>query len=175
MLTRTIFIYSVTYKVNLLGKAFADVRNCLRKEKHMYGTNKNIDGFYTKTTQICGFRVKFKKKVLYRPTPFFNTYTVSIIWYLFTVESYFDSRIASSFFILFFFFLQEKTLGDISFKLETKIMNFMTGFFFEKKYNQVNSSVVNNMQYNLFTIFPLSGPFAEFGFVFIDYITYFRF
>jgi hypothetical protein len=27
------------------------------------------------------------------------------------------------------------------------------------------------MQYNLFTIFPLSGPFAEFGFVFIDKIT----
>jgi hypothetical protein len=66
-------------------------------------------------------------------------------------------------------------LGDISFKLETKIMNFMTGFFFEKKYNQVNSIVVNNMQYNLFTIFPLSGPFAEFGFVFVDYTTYFRF
>jgi hypothetical protein len=42
----------VTYKVNLFGKAFAHVRNCLRKEKHMYGTNKNIDGFYTKTTQI---------------------------------------------------------------------------------------------------------------------------
>jgi hypothetical protein len=50
----------------------------------------------------------------------------------------------------------------------------MSGFF-RKKYNQVNSSVVNNMQYNLFTIFPLSGPFAEFGFVFIDFITYFRF
>jgi hypothetical protein len=47
--------------------------------------------------------------------------------------------------------------------------------FFEKKLNQANSSVVNNMQYNLFTIFPLSGPFAEFGFVFIDIITYFRF
>jgi hypothetical protein len=31
------------------------------------------------------------------------------------------------------------------------------------------------MQYNLFTIFPLSGPFAEFGFVFIDFITYFQF
>ena len=57
MLTRTIFIYSMTYKVNLFGKAFAHVRNCLR-EKHMYGTNKNIDGFYTKTTQIWGFRVK---------------------------------------------------------------------------------------------------------------------
>ena len=53
-------------------------------------------------------------------------------------------------------------------------MNFMSGFFLNK-YNQVNSSVVNNMQYNLFTIFPLSGPFAEFGFVFIDFITYFRF
>jgi hypothetical protein len=65
-------------------------------------------------------------------------------------------------------------LGDISFKLETKIMNFMS-VFFELKYNQVNSSVVNNMQYNLFTNFPLSGPFAEFVFVFIDFITYFRF
>jgi hypothetical protein len=62
MLTRTIFIYSVTYKVNLFGKEFTHVRNCLRKEKHMYGTNKNIDGFYTKTTQIWGFRVKKKKK-----------------------------------------------------------------------------------------------------------------
>jgi hypothetical protein len=53
--------------------------------------------------------------------------------------------------------------------LETKIMNFMSTFF-RKKNNQANSSVVNIMQYNLFTIFPLSGPFAEFGFVFIDYI-----
>jgi hypothetical protein len=51
-------------------------------------------------------------------------------------------------------------------------MNFMS--VFSKKYNQGNSSVVNNMQYNLFTIFPLLGPFAEFGFVFIDFITYFR-
>jgi hypothetical protein len=40
-------------------------------------------------------------------------------------------------------FFQEKTLGDNSFKLETKIMNFMSGFFFFK-YNQANSSVVNN-------------------------------
>ena len=76
-----------------------------------------------------------------------------------------------SFFYLFFFF-QEKTLGDISFKLETKIMNLMS-VFFEKNIIKNNSSVVNNMQYNLFTIFPLSGPFAEFGFVFIDFITYF--
>ena len=81
------------------------------------------------------------------------------------------------FFYIILVFFQEETLGDNSFKLETKIMNFMTGFFFRKKYNQANSSVINTMQYNLFTIFPLSGPFgfAEFVFVFIDYITYFRF
>jgi hypothetical protein len=53
-------------------------------------------------------------------------------------------------------------------------MNFMSGFFL-KKYNQEYSCVVNNMQYNLLTIFPLSGPFAEFELVFIDFITYFRF
>ena len=53
-------------------------------------------------------------------------------------------------------------------------MNFISGFF-PKKYNQANSSVVNNIQYNLLTIVPWSGPFAEFGFVFIDCITYFRF
>ena len=52
----------------------------------------------------------------------------------------------------------------------------MTVFFFEKNIiKSTQDSVVNNMQYNVFTIFPLSGPFAEFGFVFIDYITYFRF
>ena len=62
MLTRTIFIYFVTYKVNLFGKEFAHMRNCLRKEKHMYGKNKNIDGFYTKTTNMRIFRVKIKKK-----------------------------------------------------------------------------------------------------------------
>jgi hypothetical protein len=50
-------------------------------------------------------------------------------------------------------------------------MNFMSGFF-RKKYNQDKSSVLNNMQYNLFTIFHLLGPFAESGFVFIDFIMY---
>jgi hypothetical protein len=53
-------------------------------------------------------------------------------------------------------------------------MNFMSVFFLNKKSNQDNSSVINNMQYNLFAIFLLSVPFAEFGFVFIDFITYFR-
>jgi hypothetical protein len=42
----------------------------------------------------------------------------------------------------------------------------MSGFFL-KKYNRHNSSVVNNMQYNLFTIFTLSDPFAEFGSVYV--------
>ena len=65
--------------------------------------------------------------MLYRHTPFFNTYTVSIIQYLFTAESYFDSKIAFYFFFIYSFF-QEKTLVDISFKLETKIMNFMCFF-----------------------------------------------
>jgi hypothetical protein len=56
-----------------------------------------------------------------------------------------------------------------SFKLETKIMNFMT-VFFEKniiKLTQVLSILCNTI---FFTIFPLSGPFdfAEFVFVFID-------
>jgi hypothetical protein len=41
--------------------------------------------------------------------------------------------------------------------------------FFLKKYNQANSSVVNNMQYNLLTIFLLSGPFAELGFIIPPY------
>jgi hypothetical protein len=39
-----LFIYSVTYTANLFGKAFVNVRNCLRKEKHLAQT-KNIDGF----------------------------------------------------------------------------------------------------------------------------------
>jgi hypothetical protein len=53
-------------------------------------------------------------------------------------------------------------------------MNFMS-VSFEKNIIKSNSSVVNNMQYNLFTIFPWSGLFGEFEFVFIDFITYFWF
>ena len=91
--------------------------------------------------------------MLYRPTPFLNTF-LTVEWH---------RR-----FLNYSFFFQKKTLGDISFKLETEIMNFMMNVFFRKKYNQDISSVVNNMQYNLFTIFPLSGTFAEFGFVLIS-------
>ena len=97
---------------------------CLKKA---HGTNQIIDGFYTKTTQKGGFSklcVKIKKDVI----PTYSIFQhVSIIYYLFPAESYFDSRIASLFFI--YSFLQAKTLGDISFKLEIKIMNFMSVFF----------------------------------------------
>jgi hypothetical protein len=34
-------------------------------------------------------------------------------------------------------------------------------FFSKKKYNQETSSFVNNMQYNLFTIFPFIGPLCR--------------
>jgi hypothetical protein len=79
-------------------------------EKKAHGTNQNIDGFYTKTTQKGGFSMLRPNRIL-------------------TVELH-----RSFLYILFF---QEKTVGDISFKLETKIMNFMSGFF-RKKYNQDN-------------------------------------
>jgi hypothetical protein len=50
--------------VNSFGKAFEHVQNFLLKKK-AHGTNKNIDGFYTKTTQKGGFSkfcVKIKKR-----------------------------------------------------------------------------------------------------------------
>ena len=39
----------MTYTVISFGKAFAHVRNCLQIKAHVI--NKNIDGFYAKTTQ----------------------------------------------------------------------------------------------------------------------------
>jgi hypothetical protein len=44
-------------------------------EEKAHSTSKNIDGFYTKTTQKGGFSKLCGKlkKMLYRPTPFFNT------------------------------------------------------------------------------------------------------
>ena len=59
--------------------------------------NENIDGFYAKTTQKGGFSklcVKLKKKEDVIPTYSIFQH-VSIIQYLFSAESYFDSRIAS--------------------------------------------------------------------------------
>jgi hypothetical protein len=39
----------MTYTVTSFGKAFAHLRKCLLKKAHVI--NKNIDGFYAKTTQ----------------------------------------------------------------------------------------------------------------------------
>ena len=62
----------VTYTANLFGKAFVNVRNCLRKEKHMAQT-KNIDGFYTKTTQRGGYSKLCVKKKCYTDLLHFST------------------------------------------------------------------------------------------------------
>ena len=67
-----LFIYSVTYTANLFGKAFVNVRNCLRKEKHMTQT-KNIDEFYTKTTQRGGYSKLCVKKKCYIDLLHFST------------------------------------------------------------------------------------------------------
>ena len=85
--------------------------------KKAHGTNQNIYGFYTTTTQKGGFIklcVKIKKDVI--PT-------YSIFWpnSILTVELHHS--------FLYILFFQEKPLVDISFKLETKIMNFMSVFF----------------------------------------------
>ena len=167
--------------MNIFGKAFAHVRNWLLTKKHMahwiesWNWIKHWRILYKNDTkrriQLC---VKIKKKC-YTDLLHFSTCEHKLVFF-FLGRINFNSRITSYFFYIFFFF-QEKTLGDISFKLDTKIMNFMSVFFWKKNIIKTTlySSVVNNMQYNLFTIFPLSGPFAEFGFVFIDFITYFRF
>ena len=140
---------------------------CVRKSTCMAQT-KILTDSTRKRHKYEDFVYKLKKSVI--PTIFQHVYGKHNLVSFYGRIVFWHRR-----FLYYSFFFQEKTQGDISFKLETKIMNFMTGFFFRKKYNQGNSSVVNNMRYNLFTIFPLSGPFAEFGFVFIDYITYFRF
>jgi hypothetical protein len=67
--------------VNSFGIAFAHVRIFfVDEESTWHKSNRGIEqkhyGFYAKTTQKGGFSklcVKRKKKMLYRPTPFFNT------------------------------------------------------------------------------------------------------
>jgi hypothetical protein len=74
-----------------------------------HGTNQIIGGFYTKTTQNGGFsKLWVKTKTYFIPT--YSIYQhVSIIQYLFSAESYFDSRIASYF---FYIFLQFRTCAN---------------------------------------------------------------
>jgi hypothetical protein len=53
----------------------------MRKEKHMAQTQLLTDSTRKrhKKEDIASFVKKKKKEMPYRPTPFFNTYTVSII------------------------------------------------------------------------------------------------
>ena len=102
----------MTYTVTSFGKAHV--------------INKNIDGFYAKTTQEDSARFVLKLKKNVKPTYSIFQH-VSIIYISFFSWIVFWQNWIVVFFIFFF---QEKTLGDVSFKLETKIMNFMSGFFF---------------------------------------------
>jgi hypothetical protein len=68
----------MTYTVTSFGKAFAHVQNFLLKKAH--AIDKNIDGFYAKTTQedSARFVYKFKKRystdLLHLSTPKHNLY-----------------------------------------------------------------------------------------------------
>jgi hypothetical protein len=79
MFTRAIFIRLdselIRESVCACAKLFVGEGNVHMAQVESW-KNKNIDEFYTKTTQKGGFSklcVKIKKKMLYRPTPFFNT------------------------------------------------------------------------------------------------------
>ena len=111
--------------------------------------NKKIDGFYTKTTQKGGFSklcVKIKKRC-YTNLLHFSTRKHNLVYFVGRIVFSHWVKLHRSFFIYWFFF-QEKTLGDISFKLETKIMNFMSVFFLKKniiKTTQVLSIICNTI------------------------------
>ena len=76
-----------------------------------------------KRIQLC---VKIKKRC-YTDLLHFSTCKHNLVFLFGRIN--FNSRITSYFFLCILFFFQEKTLGDISFKLDTKIMNFMSVFF----------------------------------------------
>ena len=91
-----LFIYSVTYSVKCLHMCKII---CGRKSTCMTQTKR-----LTKTTQIWGFSklcVKIKKKSVIPTYSIFQHAYSKHNLVSFYAESYFDSRIASSFFILF--------------------------------------------------------------------------
>ena len=57
----------MTYTVTLFDKTYAHVQNCLLKKK-AHIINKNIDGFYAKTTQEDSARFVYKLKKDVKPT-----------------------------------------------------------------------------------------------------------
>jgi hypothetical protein len=93
--------------------------------------NKNIDGLYTKTTQKGGFSklcVKIYNRCYIDPLHC-STRKHNLVSFFGRIVIWQYNCIVLIVFFYIFCFFQEKTLGDISFKLETKIMNFMSGFF----------------------------------------------
>ena len=79
MLTRAILIRPdselIRKSICACAKLFVDDENVHMAQIESW-KNKNIDGFYKKTTQKGEFSklcVKIKKKMLYRHSPFFNT------------------------------------------------------------------------------------------------------
>ena len=128
------------------AKLFADwrTRAQIKSWKH-----ENVDGFYTKTTQKGGFSklcVKIKKKdVIPTYSIFQHVYRKHNLISFFRPNRILTVELHRSFFIYFVF--QEKTLGDISFKLDTKIMNFMSVFFENDiiKSTQVLSIICNTI------------------------------
>ena len=99
MLTRAIFIRPdselIRESVCACTKLFVDEEKVHMAQIESW-KNKNIDGFYTKTTQKGGFSklcVKLKKKC-YPDLLHFLTRKHNLVFF-FPAESYFDRRIAS--------------------------------------------------------------------------------
>jgi hypothetical protein len=94
----------------------------------------------TKTTQIWGFsklRVKIKKKsVISTYSIFQHVYGKHNLVSFYGRIVFWQKNCIVVFYIILGGGFQEETLGDISFRLQTKIMNFTTVFFYWKKYNQ---------------------------------------
>jgi hypothetical protein len=133
MFTRAIFIRPdselIRESVCKCAKLFVDEGNVHMAQVESW-KNKNTDGFYTKTTQKAGFSkfcVKINKRC-YSDLLHFSTRKHNLVY--FSAESYFDTVELHRSFLYILFFFQGKTLGDISFKLETKIMNLMSFLFF---------------------------------------------
>jgi hypothetical protein len=99
MLTHAIFIRPdrelIRESACACAKLFVDEENVYMAQIKSW-KNKNIDGLYTKTTQkggFCQLCVKIKKRC-YADLLHFSTRKHNLV-YLFSAESYFDSRIAS--------------------------------------------------------------------------------
>ena len=143
MFTRAIFKIHATWQWTHSGKRLRMCEIVCWWRKHMAQIeswkNKHIDGLYTKTTQKGEFSklcVTIKKRC-YTDLLHFSTCKHNLV-------SFFGRIIFwqwNCIIVFYIYFFQEKMLGDVSFKLETKIINSMSGFFL-KNYNQINSSVV---------------------------------